>query len=51
MTEMLFGKFEAEVLDYDGPDLSGEIGNKWKCQCVTECLVCGCVESEVEADA
>jgi len=45
MTEMLFGNYENEFMEYDGEDLSGEIGDQWDCDCDEECNECPCKES------
>lgn len=44
MTEMLFGNYENEFMEYDGEDFSDTIGDQWKCDCTEECENCPCQE-------
>jgi len=43
---MLFEDFKSPFSEYNGPNLSEEIGDEWKCDCAEECEECSCEVKE-----
>lgn len=46
---MLFQDYESGFENYDGEDLSAEIGDQWQncwCDCPVECEECKCKEQD-----